>query len=1433
MSKTSAPRRIGFDIGGTFTDFILADPASGRLHLHKCLTTPGDPSVGALEGMTELLHAAGAGLSEVGHVVHGTTLATNAIIERNGARLGLLTTRGFRDVLEMGTEQRYDIHDLFLTFPEPLAARPDRREIGERMSRDGAVLQAIDPGAVRREVRELVEDGVEALAVCFLHAYRNPVHERAVRDLVRAEFPDLPVSISSDVHPQVNEYERSSTTAANAYVQPLMSAYVRKLDRALRGRGFTGRFHLIQSSGGLTALETAAALPVRFLESGPAGGAQASALAGRAIGRADVISFDMGGTTAKASLIRDGEPDVAPMLEAARVHRFKKGSGLPVHAPVIDMIEIGAGGGSIARVDELGLLKVGPESAGADPGPACYGRGGGRPTVTDANLLLGYLDPGYFLGGRMTLDRAAAGSAMAGLAGSLGLSVEETAFGIYDLVSENMAGAARVHIVEKGRDPRRYAMVAMGGAGPLHAARVARKLGVREVVVPPASGAASALGFLVAPVAYEAARSHPMRAASLDFAAAEALLGELEAEGRARLAEAGLEAGTVPGADTGAESGAEDGGETAAVEDPERGTAIPAGAAPAAGDGEIGAGGGSAADPAPAAARAGITVQRRADMRLRGQMHEISVPLPAEPLSPANLPAVIEAFTAEYQRRYTHLYDGAEIEVLNWRVVCTGPAPALSARLAGRGEDAGRGVRLAAHEGNGGELGGSDGPGRCRAAGGGAGRGDGPRAEGGSGDGGAGGGSRGGARSAAPALKGRRKAWSPERGRLLEAPVYDRYALPSGAVIDGPAIVEEREATTIVPDACTLTVDEGLNLRLALAETAPPRIVVGAGAALDEAMARIEADPIGLEIMWSRLVNVAEECWHTVIRTAFSLIIGEAQDFACEILDARGRQIVHSPRAMPVFNLTLPIAVNAMIERFPPETLAPGDVLVTNDPWLCAGHLFDVAIAAPVFREGRVVAFCGVVGHVSDIGGTRDSLGAREIYEEGFQIPPMKLFRAGQPNEDLFTLLAENVRRPDQVLGDVHALVAAGLTGAERIGEFMEEYGMHDLEALAAVVQRRAETAMRDAIADLPDGRYEHVVEADGIDSPMRFPIRIEVRGNEIEVGFEGSPPQQDRGGSNCTLTYTKAHATYPLKCILSPEVPGNAGCYRPMTVGAPEKSIMNCDRPLAVNMRTRTGWYIAPNVFGALAKAAPGRVQAFTGLPSSAIFYGVGPDGIFYTDHLFQGGGQGASEHGDGHSALLYPTSAGNTSVELFETRVPALVIEKALLADSGGPGRRRGGLGQVISARKLDDDGEPCQVGIYPSGVLKPVAGLFGGRPGGRASGCVGRFAGPMRDVGVGALSVIRTTGEYAELRVAGGSGFGDPMERPFEAVQRDLEAGYVTPEGARRDYGCVVGADGVIDRPASERLRTGRRRKIPDPRGSATRPPLGPSQRPGRCS
>jgi 5-oxoprolinase (ATP-hydrolysing)/N-methylhydantoinase A len=1281
--------RVGFDIGGTFTDFVLLDRASGRVRIHKCLTTPKDPSQGALAGLEDLLAAAGLRWADVGHLVHGTTLVTNAVIERTGAVTGLLTTRGFRDVLEAGIEQRYDIYDLFLRFPDPLVPRALRREVTERISRDGDVVVPLDPDEVRREAAALVRQGAEAVAVCFLHAYRNPAHERQVGALLAREFPALHVSLSSAVVPELREYERASTTVANAYVQPLMAHYLARLEAQLTERGFRGHFHLMQSSGGMATPATARAFPIRLLESGPAGGGLVTAFFGRQVGHPDVLSFDMGGTTAKACLIQGGRPDVAPAMEAARVHRFKKGSGLPVKAPVIDMIEIGAGGGSIAHVDPLGLLKVGPRSAGADPGPACYGLGGGEPTVTDANLLLGYLDPGFFLGGRMRLDREAAGSALEALGRRLGLSPVETAWGVYTIVCENMAAAARVHIVEKGRDPRRYAMVGFGGAGPAHAARVARILGVEEVIVPPASGAASALGFLVAPLAFEFVNSLPGVLEELDLSAVNGLLAELEARGRALLAEAGV-------------------------------------------------------------AATDVAVTRRAEMRLLGQVHDITVALPGEPLTPANLDRVKAAFTAEYARLYTHVYTGTVVQAINWRVLVSGPVPEVDvARLAGVPE--------------------------------------------------------GGA-----ALKGRRPAYFAEAGGFVDTPVHDRYALRPGDRIAGPAIVEEREATTVVPPGDRLEVDAGLNLRIRVARTTSLEPLVPAGTPLARAVARIEADPIALEITWSRLIHLVEECWLTVWRTAFSLIIGEAQDFGCELVDARGNSLAHSPRAMPVFNLTLPLAVRAILRRFPAESLRPRDVLVTNDPWICAGHLFDVAIVTPVFRGGRVVALLGTIGHVADIGGTKDSLRAREIYEEGFQIPPMKLFREGVANEDLFALLAENVRKPEQVLGDLHAMVSANASGVERLLAFMDEYGLDDLEALATVIQDRSERAMRDAIRRVPDGVYRSEIWNDGLGTPLRFPVAVTVRGDEIAVDFAGAPPQAERGGANCTFGYTAAHATYPLKCMLSPSVPSNAGAYRPLHVTAPEGSLLHCTRPASVNVRTRTGWYIAPNLFMALAPAIPGQVQAFTGLPASVTFYGTGPDGRVFNDHLFQGGGQGGSAHGDGKSALLWPTSAANTSVELFETRTPALVLEKQLVPDSGGAGRHRGGLGQRVRVRKLLDDGRPAYAGAFPDGVLRPTPGLFGGRAGGPAR-CLlhdGERPEQAGDQGLGGLLALTSPGQVLDVQLAGGSGYGDPLERPIEEVQQDLDDGYLTPEGAARDYGCAAGPDGRLDAEATARLRAARR-------------------------
>lgn len=545
-------------------------------------------------------------------------------------------------------------------------------------------------------------------------------------------------------------------------------------------------------------------------------------------------------------------------------------------------------------------------------------------------------------------------------------------------------------------------------------------------------------------------------------------------------------------------------------------------------------------------------------------------------------------------------------------------------------------------------------------------------------------------------------------------------------------------------------------------------------------MTRTVFDPVSLEVMWSRLINITEECWITIWRTAFSTIIGEAQDFGCELLDANGESLAHSPRSMPVFNLTLPRAVQALLHAYPKETLREGDVLITNDPWLCAGHLFDVALVTPVFRDGTVVALVGSIAHCSDIGGTRDYQSAREVYEEGLQIPPMKLYEAGEPNRTLFALIERNVRKGEMVLGDIHAQHAANRVAMKRLQAFMDHYDIDDLQDLAFEVQSRAEMAMRHAIAAMPDGTYSSRVRFDGAGEPLELAVAITVEGDAMRVTWQ-APPQLSVGGINCTMNYTAAHTVYALKSILTPDIPSNAGCFRPIEVVAPEGSVLNCHYPAAVNQRTQTGWYCAPAIFSALAEVLPESVQAFTGLPMGAGAYGRDEHGTYYNDHLFQGGGQGGSAHGDGQSALLYPTSAGNTSLEMFETRTPLVVEEKSFLADSAGPGRHRGGLGQRVSVRKLHDDGHSALLSLHPQGMLVATPGLHGGRSGRLASIALERPEGRLADGALHGMAELRTPADLCVIDMPGGSGFGDPTERDPDLLARDVREGYVTEAGA----------------------------------------------------
>jgi N-methylhydantoinase A len=603
-------RTLGIDVGGTFTDFVVLDE-DGSVSVFKRLTTPSDPAEGVLSGTAELAAAHDLALGDVERILHGTTLVSNSLIERRGARTALVSTRGFRDVLEIGNEARYDLYDLSLVRPEPLVERPLRFEVGGRILADGSVHEELDPSEVGGVAGELLELGVESVAVSLLNSYVNPAHEVAVREAIAAAAPELDISLSAEVAPEWREFERSSTVAANAFVRPLVRSYLSRLERGFTALGLTAPLYVVLSQGGVTSVDVAVRLAVQLVESGPAGGVIAASFFAARLGLEDVVSFDMGGTTAKVSLVQGGEPLKVPSFEVARVARFKRGSGLPLQVPTIELVEIGAGGGSIGRYDQLGLLQVGPESSSADPGPACYGRGGTAATVTDADLHLGFLDPEYFVGGEMQLYQGLAEEALARLGEDGGLDADACARGIFEVVNDQMALAVRTHIVERGQDPRRLTIVAFGGAGPVHAYEVARLLGTPRLIYPPAAGVASALGFLAAPFSVDLAATDPGRLGELDWAAAEARLAGLEGEARELLADVS-------------------------------------------GDGPL-------------------EFDRRADMRYAGQGYSVPVPLPGRPLGPADAEPLAAAFADAYGERFGATLPGAEIEALHWRLTARVP----------------------------------------------------------------------------------------------------------------------------------------------------------------------------------------------------------------------------------------------------------------------------------------------------------------------------------------------------------------------------------------------------------------------------------------------------------------------------------------------------------------------------------------------------------------------------------------------------------------------------------------------------------------------------------------------------------------------------------------------------------------------------------------
>jgi 5-oxoprolinase (ATP-hydrolysing) len=1237
--------RIGIDVGGTFTD-VVAVRSNEPPRLFKTPSTPSDPSEAVLVGLGLVADSYGLSLATLlgatRILIHGTTVATNTLIERNGARVGLLTTEGFRDILEVREGFKEDRYNLRVDPLAPLVPRHLRLTADERVRSDGRVERELDLASVELALDAFESQGVEALAVCFLFSFRNPAHERAVADLIRARFPDTFLSVSSEVLPQIKEFDRVSTTAVNSYVGPVYSRYLGKLGERLaevKGpkNGPAGEMLIMQSSGGVMPLDESRQFPVRAILSGPAGGVSGAAYYGALVDEHRVIGLDMGGTSTDISIVVDGSPNTTGETFEA---------GWKIAVPMVDVTTLGAGGGSVASVDGGGILRVGPESAGADPGPACYGNGGTDPTVTDAALVSGYLDPSGFLGGRQSLNAGLAREAIGRLAAPLGLSPEEAASGVLEVVSTTVAEGIRVKAAQSGVDPRGFALVAFGGAAGLVAASVSRKLGVERVVVPAEGPLLSAYGMLSTDVRYDLSRSHPAELAATSIKGVRAVLGELAAEGHAML-----------------------GGRPELT---------------------------------------GAAVRLSADMRYSDQMYEVNVSLPDLALEDS---AFMAAWKDNLHRRYEELYSYSQpdldISLVTLRATAVGTLPRIKS------------------------------------------------------------GSRSGPKLPAQSHTTRRVYI----GDWSDVPVIrlDGEFPPDGVV--GPAMLESDYNTVVLEAGDRAESDGQGGVRIAVAEQTDASDAPGA------------TDPITTAVVERRLDSIAVEMMEVMLRTSLSQILNASRDYSTAILDAQG-QLVAQGEGIPVHISALPIAGAAVRDYFG-DDINDGDVFILNDPYFGGSHLPDVTILRPVFWEGELRYMTVNRAHHSDIGGGTHggyNPSATEIFHEGLRLPPLRIVEKGRSLYDLLRMMSINTRYPEGFLGDLNAQMGSVEIAARRIADLLTDYGPERLSATVGEIMDAAESQVRQFISAWPDGEYagETFVDDDGFDAKM-IPIRatVTIRGDEMTVDLSGSG-KQVTGFLNSAYANTRSIVHATVMYLAPSDLPKNEGSMRPVKVIAPKGLIVNALPPAPVTMSTNhVAEEIAEAMFLALADAVPHAVNAGFGRRLRYAITGADPRREKpFLWHFFLGRpGGGASLEHDGWSNVGELNSVGAIrapSIEVTEDRFPLFVRRNELRPDSGGPGRRRGGLGSICEI--VYEGSDVARLNTAGDGIINPPPGVLGGEPGlpHIYSIVSGDTETPLRSKQTG---VLVKPGDVIRVLSAGGGGVGNPAEREPERVEDDRLNGYVT--------------------------------------------------------
>ena len=1239
--------KIGIDVGGTFTDFVVVKDDEGPRYF-KVASTPGDPSQGVMAG----LGAAAAGydlrlehlLDSTEIVIHGTTVATNTLVERKGAKVGLLTTEGFRDLLEMREGMKEDRYNLRMKPVEPLVPRYLRLEVPERVRSSGQVETLLDEEALDRALDQLEAEGVEALAVCFLFSYLNPDHETRVANKIEKRFPGMYTSVSSQVIPQIKEFDRLSTTVVNSYVGPVFGQYLANLEERLSSFQQDRDVLVMQSNGGVAPIDDSSRMAVRAILSGPAGGVNGAAAYGRSLDQPNIIAFDMGGTSTDISLIQNGVPHLT-------TEKFE--AGWKIAVPMIDIHTMGAGGGSIASVGPGGILHVGPESAGADPGPACYGQGGTLPTVTDANLVLGYLDADNFLGGEAKLDPQLSEDALnQQVAESLGLSTVEAAHGVSRVVSAAIAEGIRLMSVQRGVDPRHFSLLAFGGAAGLQAAEVARQLGVEKVYIPAAAPVLSAYGMLTTDLKYDFSRSYPASLNTIDLDAVRSITDELEAQGRAKLESQGITGQNVE-------------------------------------------------------------VTYSADMRYLDQVYDVNVQAP--PLDQDDS-LVLEQWASNFHRRYQELFSyqqaQQEIRLITLRVNVVG-------KLAKAG--------LPMHTSSG---------------------------------------------TLAQAKKGVRRIYL---GEWQEVPVFAMDRLPSGAQVPGPAILESEFTAVLLHAQDTATVDPygGIELLVSALDDEANRPAEPEEESLD---------PVTLAVIEHRLESIALEMTEVMLRTSMSQILNTSHDFSTAILDGES-QLVAQGEGIPVHISALPIAGAAVCEYFG-DDINDGDLFLLNDPYFGGSHLPDITVIRPIFHDGRPLFYAVNRAHHSDVGGgTHGGYNptASEIYQEGLRIPPLKIYDAGTPRQDLLQMLSANVRHPENFLGDLNAQIGSVMIASQRVQALLQSYGEKRLLSAVEEILAATERQVRQFISEWPDGVYkgESLVDDDGFDNKL-IPIRakVTISGGTMEIDLSDSSPQVT-GFINSAYANTRSLAHAAIMYLAPADVAKNEGSMRPVTVVAPKGLIVNANPPAPVCMSTNhCAEEIVEAVFQALAPAIPHAVNAGFSRRLRYAMTGIDPrNGRRFIWHFFLArGGGGASMGYDGWPNVGEVNVAGGIrapSVEVTEERFPFFIKCHAFRPGSGGDGQWRGGLGTVCDL--VYEGWEPALLNTAGDGIVVPPFGLFGGSPGLPHSYKI-ISNGAERTLLSKEVGVTVNPGDRIYCLSSGGGGFGEPSKRGKVEREWDLRNGYV---------------------------------------------------------